>query len=61
MNQPPPIDRRLQRQIIFAFMFFFAVALFVRPDPMRGQVIFRVAMAAIGIVGFLVVSRRKRD
>ena len=60
MNQPP-VDRRLQRQIIFAFMFFFALALFVvRPDSTRGQLVFRVAMAVIGLVGFLVVSRRAR-
>ena len=57
----PPVDRRLQRQIIFAFMFFFAVALFVvRPDATRGQVIFRVAMAALGLVGFVAVSRKRR-
>jgi hypothetical protein len=60
VNQPP-VDRRLQRQIIFAFMFFFAAALFVvRPDATRGQVIFRVAMATIGLAGFVAVSRRRR-
>ena len=57
----PPVDRRLQRQIIFAFMFFFAVALFfTRSEPTRGQLVFRVAMAALGIAGFIVVSRRRR-
>ena len=57
----PPVNRRLQRQIIFAFMFFFAAALFVvRPDATRGQLIFRVAMAALGLAGFVVVSRQRR-
>ena len=60
MNQPP-VDRRLQRQLIFAFMFFFALALFfLRPEPTRGQMIFRVAMAAVGLGGFVAVSRRRR-
>ena len=53
-----PVNRRLQRQLIFAFMFFFAAALSVlRPDATRGQVIFRVAMAAIGLGGFVAASR----
>lgn len=60
VNQAP-VDRRLQLQIIFAFMFIFAILLFVgRPDPTRGQVIFRVAMAIMGLVGFAIVSARKR-
>ena len=60
MSQPP-VDRRVQRQIIFAFMFFFALALyFLRPEPTRGQMIFRVAMAVVGLVGFVAVSRRPR-
>ena len=58
MNRPP-VDRRLQLQIIFAFMAIYAVLLFVfRPDPTRGQIIFRVLMAALGIGGFVTVSRR---
>ena len=32
----------------------------VTPDS-RGQIIFRVAMAAMGIAGFIVVSRRGHD
>jgi hypothetical protein len=57
---PAPVDRRLQKQIIFAFMTIFAVLLFVvRPDATPGQIVFRSAMAAIGLVGFGVVSRRK--
>ncbi|MBW3628040.1 MAG: hypothetical protein KY464_01970 [Gemmatimonadetes bacterium] len=60
MNQAP-VDRRLRMQIIFAFMLIFSILLFfVRPDPTRGQVIFRVAMAIMGLVGFAVVSARKR-
>ena len=56
----PPVDRRLQLQIIFAFMAIYAGLLFVvRPDPTRGQVVFRLTMAAIGVVGFTVVSSRK--
>jgi hypothetical protein len=57
----PPVDRRLQRQIIFAFMVVFAVLPFLlRPDATRGQVIFRVSMMVIGIVGFIVASRGPR-
>jgi hypothetical protein len=48
-------------QIIFAFMVIFALLLFyVRPDATRAQVIFRAAMAATGLVGFAVVSSRRR-
>ena len=58
---PPPVDRRLQMQIIFAFMLIFALLLFyIRPDATRGQVMFRVAMAATGLVGFGIVSSRRR-
>ena len=59
MNQAP-VDRRLQMQIIFAFMVIFAILLFMRPEPTRGQVIFHVAMVIMGLVGFFVVSVRKR-
>ena len=58
---PAPVDRRLQLQIIFAFMTIFSLLLFVmRPDPTRGQLIFRTAMIVIGLVGFGLVSARNR-
>ena len=57
----PPVDRRLQLQIIFAFMVVYAALLFVvRPDPTRGQVVLRLTMAAIGLLGFGVASSRRR-
>lgn len=57
----PPVDRRLQMQIIYAFMVIYALLLFViHPNPTRGQVAFRLGMAALGLAGFTVVSWRNR-
>lgn len=54
------IDRRLQLQIVFAFTAIFAGLLFVtRPPPTTGQLVFRLAVAAAGLAGFLVVTHRR--
>jgi hypothetical protein len=59
---PPPVDRRLQLQIIFAFMAIYALLLFLsRREPNTGQIVFRVTMAMIGVVGFGVVSRSRSE
>ena len=57
---PKHINRRLQMQIIFAFMPIFSLVLILTsPDPNRGQLVFRIAMAAIGVIGFAIVSTRR--
>ena len=59
---PNHINRRLQKQIIFAFTFIFAVLLFFRnEEPTRLQVIYRVMMMAVGIGGFIYVSKQPRE
>jgi hypothetical protein len=55
-----PVDRRLQLQIIFAFIFIYSILLFLTGgQPTRGQVLYRITMMVIGLSGFFTVSRRK--
>ena len=54
-------QRDLRRQILFAFMVVYAVLLFViRPDATTPQVVFRVVMMVIGVIGVILVELRKR-
>jgi hypothetical protein len=57
---PEHIDRKLQKQIIFAFIFIFAVLQFVLNETTSQlQVVFRITMMVIGVAGFIYVSRRR--
>jgi hypothetical protein len=54
-------QRDLRRQILFAFMVVYAVLLFlIRPDATTAQVVFRVVMMVIGVIGVIYVELRKR-
>lgn len=55
----PPVNRKLQLQIIFAFIFIYPLLLWLWPgESTAAQAIFRVMAAAVGLVGFVTVSRR---
>lgn len=56
----PPVDRRLQYQIIFAFLVIYVILLSVRGgDSTSAQLVFRWSAGAIGVIGFATVSRRR--
>ena len=55
----PPVNRRLQLQIIFAFVFIYPILLWLWPGEVTpAQTIFRVTAATVGLIGFITVSRR---
>lgn len=55
----PPVNRRLQLQIIFAFIFIYPILLSLWPGEVTpAQAVFRVTAALVGLIGFVAVSRR---
>ena len=56
-----PRQQDFRLQIIFTFITVYAGLLFaLRPDPTRGQVIFRASLAVVGLLGLGYVAVRKR-
>ena len=56
-----PRQRDLRRQILFAFMVIYAALLFViRPDATTAQVVFRIVMIVVGVVGVIYIQYQKR-
>jgi hypothetical protein len=54
-----PVNRRLQLQIIFAFTFIYPILLYAGSGQTTpAQAIFRITTAAVGLIGFVAVSRK---
>jgi hypothetical protein len=47
--------------LVFIFVIVYAALLFVvRPNPTAGQVVFRVGMMAVGVIGLVMLRLRGR-
>jgi len=54
-------NREPQIAFVLVFVIVYAALLFVvRPNPTGGQVVFRVGMRAAGVIGLIVLRRRRR-
>jgi hypothetical protein len=53
-------SRRNQLRFVLFFVALYGLILFlIRPDPTRGQAIFRLALVGVGVLGLVWVQMRK--